>query len=84
MHMNIEIKNNGLTNSGRFFNKDKGFDVERAFDYYCGNIQNSKQNLKFIIEDGTFTEEQILFQTKLVADEFYTLVVNGINWNKLK
>ena len=68
-------KYQGLTNSSQFLKNDRTYDIDKAFEYYAGNIKNAKKNLISVIADGKYTEEQLQFMSQQLADEFYTLVV---------
>ena len=73
--MNIEIKNQGLTNSQRFTDMNGNVDIEKAYDAYMPSDKVLKANLRFMIENK-YTEEQIRFQLEQLAGIYYTLFVN--------
>lgn len=75
--------NNGLTNSLRFVDREGNVDIDKAFDYYCGNIKQAKENIKVILKDKSLQKEEILqHQSQLLADEFYTIIKGFMNYTK--
>lgn len=79
-------KNNGLTNSLRFYNsKTNTFDVEGCFNSNADSIKHALKNMQYIVENPEkFTDDEIKHEADLLADEFYTIVINAIRWEKKK
>jgi len=77
-------KNNGLTNSRRYFFNNK-FDVEKCFKDNCNSINNSLTNIKHIIENSeSYTDDDIKFYADNLSNEFYTIIKTAINWENKK
>lgn len=80
--MEHKLKNEGLTNSGMFFNNGK-FDIDKAFDSYANSIKNAKKNITYFVEHPE-CDEDIDFWAIMLANEFKTLVETVREWNNSK
>ena len=70
--MEIKVENQGITNGQRFTNMNGEVDIDKAFDYYMPSTQSLKSNLRYFIENN-YTDEQIMFHIKGLADSYYTI-----------
>ncbi len=68
----IKVENQGLTNYGRFITIDNKIDIDKAFDFYMPSVESLKTNLKFMIENN-YSQEDVMFQIKELADKYYTI-----------
>lgn len=80
--MQIEIKNQGLTNSMRFV-KELGetVDVRSAYNFYMPSTETLISNLHFLLENGA-KEEDVKFQIENMANIYYTLWENFKGYKK--
>jgi hypothetical protein len=77
-------KNEGMTNSGAFYNgRTNTFDLEKCFKERASRIKSAESDIKhFFNNSDKYTDEDLKWHSNKLADEFYTILITAIEWEK--